>query len=79
MHSAHFSKLTLLAYSRGSNPSKSADPLGVSEGGSSTHSKSKLEIRTMANDGPGDDAHYENLVDHNSQPDTENVTQQGVV
>ena len=37
----------------------SADPLGVSEGVISTNSKSKLEIRNIANDRPGDDAYYE--------------------
>ena len=39
----------------------------------------KLDIRNIDNDKPGDDAYYEELVHHTSQPDTENVTQSGVV
>ena len=58
---------------------KSAEPHGVSEGVISPNLKSRLDIRNIDNDKHVDDAHYEELVCHTSQPDTENVTQQGVV
>ena len=58
---------------------KSADPLGVSEGILSSKFKSNLHIRSVNNDMRGDATYYEKVICHNSQPDTENVTQQGIV
>ena len=58
---------------------KSADPLGVSEGGLSSNFMSNVHIRNTDVDTLVDNAHYEELVCQTFQPDKENVTQQEVV